>query len=108
MGWWTRWRADVQRRRAAHAALDELFRDEADLLARGRLAPRHRGRVNILEIEADSSGAITAILFGIVRHPKTHPLAPRGEEVLELLLYRPGDRSLEVVGGKNLTRTRGA
>jgi hypothetical protein len=44
------------------------------------------------------------LLFGIVRHPKTHPLAPRGEEVLELLEYRPREETLEVTGGANLSR----
>ncbi len=108
MGWWRNWREDVRRRRAAAAALDELFALRRDLLSRGRLRPDHRRRLNVLEVETDASGGITYILFGIVRHPKTHPLAPRGEDVLELLLYRPRESSLEVVGGGNLTRRKRA
>lgn len=106
MDWWRKWRENARRRRAAAAALDELFRAHPELLALGRLGAHHRRRVNILEVETSADGEVESILFGIIRHPKAHPLATRGEEVLELLLYCPRRRSLELVGGGNLTRRR--
>jgi len=39
-----------------------------------------------------------------VRHPKPHPLAPRGDEVLEALVYRPAEGTIEVAASRNLTR----
>lgn len=105
MKWWRNWRDARRRRRAAERTLDELFADPA-LLAEGRLAARHRRRINILQVETDDAGEVVEILFGIIRHPRAHPLASRGEEVLELLRHRPRERTLENVGGANLTRRK--
>ncbi len=93
-----------KRRRRAEILLDHLFAVPNDVLAQGRLRPKHRGRIHLLEIEDDDEGQISRLLLGIVRHPRTHPLAPRGEEVLELLEYRPDEGTLENVGGANLAR----
>lgn len=75
-----------------------------DLLEQARLAPRHRGRVVVLESDVVDPGEVTRVMFGIVRHPKAHPLAPRGEEVLEIIEYDVAAQVLKVVGGRNLTR----
>jgi hypothetical protein len=101
-----RWNARRRALSAARAALDELFALRPELLAEGRLKPHHRGRATILEHKLDADGRVRRVLFGIVRHPKSHPLAPRGDEVLELLEYRPLDGTLAVVGSRNLTRPR--
>ena len=99
-------RASARRLRAARGELDRLFLDPS-LLAQGRLKPHHRHRATILEIEGPGDGPIERVLFGIVRHPRSHPLARRGDDVLELLEYRPAERTLRVVGATNLTRRRG-
>ncbi|MBP7147788.1 MAG: hypothetical protein KBD01_09600 [Acidobacteria bacterium] len=100
-------RRDAARRlHAARAELDRLFAEPA-LLAQGRLKPHHRHRATILEVRGPAGEPIESVLFGIVRHPRPHPLAPRGDDVLELLEYRPAERSLRVVGASNLTRQRG-
>ena len=101
-----RWNARRRALAAARAALDELFTRRPELLAAGRLKPHHRGRATILEFECEADGDVRRVLFGIVRHPKAHPLAPRGDEVLELLEYHPLEGTLAVVGSRNLTRTR--
>jgi hypothetical protein len=102
-----RWRSSRRRRgalRAARRELDRLFFETPELLPAARLSPKHRGRVNILESDLDEHGSVTRILFGIVRHPKAHPLAPRGDEVLELIEYLPAENRLGNVGARNLTR----
>ncbi|MCU0223793.1 MAG: hypothetical protein MUF27_06940 [Acidobacteria bacterium] len=99
-----RWNARRRALAAARAALDELFARRAELLAAGRLKPHHRGRATILEYDVAPDGGVRRVLFGIVRHPKAHALAPRGDEVLELLEYRPPEGTLAVVGSRNLTR----
>ena len=104
--WWKR-RKDARRRRALGLeALDRLFLERSELLPQGRLKRRHRNRCNLLEIDLDDGGEVERLLFGIIRHPKTHPLAPRGDEVLELLEYRPREGTLQVAGSRNLTRAR--
>ena len=65
--------------RAARRALDLLFTDKARLLPQARLEPKHRGRAVVLEIEVDDDLEASRVLFGIVRHPKSHPMQPRGE-----------------------------
>lgn len=102
--WWERTRAVRQRRRAGWRELEALFTSKPKVLEQGRLRPHHAGRVNLLETELDDEGNVTRLLFGIVRHPKPHPLAPRGDEVLELLEYRPQEERLEVAGSSNLSR----
>jgi len=109
--WLERWRTARRKaaaarrdRREAAALLDALFFQRPEVLAQGRLAPHHRARVNLLEIRRGADGAVIRILLGIVRHPKSHPLQTRGEEVLELLEYRPSEGRLEIVGSRNLTR----
>jgi hypothetical protein len=99
---WKAWRARAGQRRAAHRLLDELC-TQPDVLSQARLRAHHRHRLVILEIEPELA-PIERLRLGIVRHPKSHPLQPRGEEVLEILDYRPGERTLEVVGSRNLTR----
>lgn len=84
--------------------MDELFADRPELLAQARLAPRHRARLILLDVETGEGDAVAAILLGIVRHPKPHPLAPRGDEVLEALVYRPAEGTIEVAASRNLTR----
>ncbi len=101
---WKRSRERSLGRRAAHRALDALFTRHAELLPRARLRRHHRHRCTVLEVDRDAGGGVARILFGIVRHPKAHPLAPRGEEVLELIEYRPAEGSLQNVGARNLTR----
>ena len=90
--------------RAARRALDALFGERAELLPQARLKPKHRGRAVVLEIEVDGELEASRVLFGIVRHPKAHPMAQRGEEVLELIEYLPAEGRLAVVGARNLTR----
>lgn len=102
--WWRARRAAASRLAAARRSLDVLFAARPELLARGRLKPHHRGRATILDIETAEGGEIRRILFGIVRHPRPHPLAPRGDEVLELIEYLPGEGDLRVAGSKNLSR----
>ena len=109
--WWSRLREKRARRREERArrqagwrVLEQLFREKPAVLAQGRLKPRHLNRVHLLEVDLDQHGVVTRLLFGIVRHPKAHPMAPRGEEVLELLDYRPAEETLEETGGANLTR----
>ena len=99
-----RWNARRRALAAARAALDDLFARRPELLAAGRLKPHHRGRATILEFEPEVDGSVRRVLFGIVRHPKSHPLAPRGDEVLELLEYAPHEGTLKVIGSRNLTR----
>ncbi len=101
--WWGRRRAARRRDRAARVELDRLFADPRRLAA-ARLAPRHRHRVSLLEVDAAEDGTLVRILFGIVRHPKPHPLAPRGDEVLELIEFVPPDGVPRNVGGRNITR----
>jgi hypothetical protein len=105
-GWWKQRREERARRSAGWQALERLFGEKPAVLSQGRLKPHHLHRVHLLEVDLDDGGVVTRLLFGIVRHPKAHPLAPRGEEVLELLEYRPGEETLEVTGGANLTRQR--
>jgi hypothetical protein len=102
--WWARRREERARRQAGWRALEELFGGKPGVLKQGRLKPHHLNRVHLLEVDLDERGEVSRLLFGIVRHPKAHPLAPRGEEVLELLEYRPREETLEVTGGANLTR----
>lgn len=98
-------RAARERAREAERLVDAIFAD-AELMAQARLAPRHRARLQLLEIACDAEGAIESLLLGIVRHPKAHPLAPRGEEVVEILQYVPRERTLTNVGSRNVTRSR--
>lgn len=98
------WQQRRRVHRAARHALDVLFSAPNPLLEAGRLRPHHRGRINLLDVESDSQDRPTLIVFGIIRHPKSHPLAPRGEEVLEVLEYRPLVPALTVVGARNITR----
>ena len=98
------WRKRRQTDRAARHALDILFSAPNPVLEAGRLRPHHRRRINLLDVESDSQNRPTLIVFGIIRHPKSHPLAPRGEEVLEVLEYRPREATLKVVGARNITR----
>jgi len=100
------WRARRRGLAAARKALDELFAARPDVLEEGRLKPHHRGRATILEYDVDPSGGASRVLFGIVRHPRAHPLASRGDDVLELLEYRPREGTLVVAGSKNLTLQR--
>lgn len=100
------WLAERRLRRRAREALDELFANRPDLLRQARLAPRHRHRLNVLEVEPDSGDGVRAVRFGIVRHPRPHPLAPRGDEVLEIVEYRPAEERLRVIAARNLTRSR--
>jgi hypothetical protein len=93
-----------RRRRQADALLDELFFSRPEVLDQGRLKPHHRQRVSVLEVIPKERGRITRLVLGIVRHPKAHPLQPRGEDVLEILEYRPAEGRLEVLGSRNLTR----
>ena len=102
--WRRRRSAERERRRAGWQALEELFATKPQVLRQGRLKPHHANRVHLLETDLDRHGRVVRLLLGIVRHPKSHPLAPRGEEVLELLEYRPDEETLEVTGGANLTR----
>lgn len=101
---WKRWRQSARLRRCAQRRLDELFFVHRELLAAGRLEPHHRSRISILEIDPGPDGSVERILFGIIRHPRPHPLAPRGDEVLELLDYFPDQRRLSMAGSRNLTR----
>lgn len=106
LDWLRRRRAAARLHRAGHAALDALFADPARLAA-VRLRPHHRGRVTLLEVDPAPDGALPArLLFGIIRHPKAHPLAPRGEEVLELIEYEPPDGTPRYAGGKRLSGPR--
>jgi hypothetical protein len=102
--WRNRRKAEREQRRAGWRALEELFASKPEVLRQGRLERHHANRVHLLETELDRDGRVVRLLFGIVRHPKSHPMAPRGEEVLELLEYRPDEETLEVTGGANLTR----
>lgn len=79
-----------------------LFRD-SERLAAVRLRPHHRSRATILEVEPGPGGRPVRIVFGIVRHPKSHPLAARGEDVLELIEYEPPGAP-RVLLGRNLDR----
>ncbi|MDQ7008317.1 MAG: hypothetical protein Q9Q40_13940 [Acidobacteriota bacterium] len=101
---WRRRRRQARLHRCAHRELDRLFFERRQVLAAGRLEPRHRSRITLLEVEAGASGEVRRILFGIIRHPRPHPLAPRGDEVLEVLEYLPGRGRLSVAGSRNLTR----
>lgn len=98
------WRQRRRIDRAARRALDILFSAPNPVLEAGRLRPHHRSRINLLDVESDSQGGPTLIVFGIIRHPRSHPLAPRGEEVLEVLEYRPREQVLTVLGARNITR----
>ena len=100
----SRSRERSRERRAAHRVLDTLFAEHAELLPEARLRLHHRHRCTVLEVDRDANGTVERLLFGIVRHPKAHPLAPRGEEVLELIEYCPGAGTLRNVGARNLTR----
>ena len=109
--WIERLRLSVQgamarrrQRREADALLDGLFSSRPEVLDQGRLKPHHRHRVSVLEVIPDEEGRISRLVLGIVRHPKAHPLQPRGEDVLEILEYRPAEGHLEVMGSRNLTR----
>lgn len=104
LAWWRTRRSEAKRLTRARRELDELFFRRPEVLAGGRLKPHHRGRATILEIEEGKDGAVERILFGIVRHPKPHPLAPRGDDVLELIEYWPRENRLTVAGSKNLRR----
>lgn len=103
--WLERRRQKRREAQAIEAALDSLF-EKPELLDSARLSRRHRRRLAVLEVAWSDGGAPEEIVLGIIRHPKAHPLAQRGEEVLELLIFRPGDPSLEVARGVNLTRSR--
>jgi hypothetical protein len=104
--YWASRREEARRRERASRELDRLFDERPDVLREGRLRARHRRRLVILEIEEDE-GRISRLRVGIVRHPKAHPMQPRGEEVLEILDYHVEPPRIEVVGSRNLTR-RGA
>lgn len=129
-GWFHRWRDHRLRRRErrrlhaeARRALDELFHSRPGVLQQGRLRPDQRGRCLILEVDPAPGGGgdeglehggaargnpapLAAVRFGIVRHPKSHRWAPRGEDVLEVLEYRPRPGTLRLVASRNLTRAR--
>ena len=85
------------------ACLDDLFLRQ-DLLRQGRLRPDHRRRVVVLEQELDAALTVLRLRLGIIRHPKAHPMQPRGEEVLEILDYDVASGTIEVAGSRNLTR----
>jgi len=107
MGWVERWRSWRRRRalrRRAARELDALFRERIELLRAGRLRPHHRSRVHLLEVDPAPDGTPARIRFGIIRHPRPHPLAQRGEEVLEILEYRPAADTLRLLASRNLTR----
>ncbi len=103
MGWFARWRERARLERAARAEVDALFAD-AGLLDQARLKPRHRHRINVLEIDAAPDGRVARLVLGIVRHPRAHPLATRGDEVVEILEYLPAERRVTVIGARNLSR----
>jgi hypothetical protein len=105
-----RLRAGRRRRAAAARALDRLFAS-SEAMRRARLAPRHRSRIVVLELDLAGDGSEgpdrpERLRFGIVRHPKRHPLAPRGDEVLEIHDWWPDEGRIECVGSRNLTRQR--
>ena len=93
-----------RRRREAESLLDELFDSRPGVLEQGRLKPHHRHRVSVLEWTEGADGRIAVLVLGIVRHPKAHPLQPRGEDVLEILEYEPEAGRLRNVGSRNITR----
>ncbi len=86
-----------------NACLDALFA-RPELLRQARLRPDHRHRVVVLEDELDEELRVLRLRLGIVRHPKSHPMQPRGEEVLEILDYDVPAGTIEVAGSRNLTR----
>jgi hypothetical protein len=102
-GFFKRWQERRRERGAIETCLDALFM-RPELLRQGRLRPDHRRRVVVLEKELDDEQQVKSLRLGIVRHPKAHPMQPRGEEVLEILDYDVVNETIEVAGSRNLTR----
>jgi uridine kinase len=103
------WRERRRRRRlraSARTALRGLFA-RPDRLRGTSLRPEHASRATLLDFETEGE-RVTAIAFGILRHPRPHAFSRQFHEVLEL--YRAdlaGDGPVERVKGVNLSRARG-
>ncbi len=102
----SRWRHQRRLRSQARREIDRLFAGPPSLLTQARLSRHHRHRIHLLECDARDEGEIERLLLGIIRHPRSHPLAPRGDEVLELIEYFPREGRLKNIGGANLTRCK--
>jgi uridine kinase len=93
-------------RAAARHELRGLF-DRPDRLRGTSLRPEHAARAVLLDFEAEA-GRITALAFGILRHPRPHAFSRQFHEVLEY--WRAdlaGDGPVERVKGVNLSRAKG-
>lgn len=91
--------------REARALLDRAFRTPA-LLRGTSLEPRHAGRWVLLGFEA-AEGRVTAIRFGILRHPRPYPFSRQSHKVIEVYRYDVPAGKIAVEAGRNITRAGG-
>lgn len=90
-------------RKLARRELDRLFGEHSARLRGTSLRPKHRGRTQILHVEAGP----LRIHFGIVRHPRPYAFSQQFHEVLEVWCYDVESGRLERQKGVNLSRQRG-
>ena len=105
MGWITAFRqflAARARERRARRLLDEAFL-RPDIETQSALRPDHRGRAVMLGHESGPDGAIVAIRFGIVRHPKPLRVPGVSHEVIEIYRYDVPGRRITVETSRNIT-----
>jgi hypothetical protein len=103
--WLREGRARHRLRAGARRAIAELFASPARLRGTS-LRLDQRGRAVLLDLESDGP-RLTAVAFGIVRHPRPHAFSRYAHEVLELwridlVAGGPPER----LRGVNLTRQR--
>lgn len=99
--WMRRWRL---RREAARRVAEAFASPEA--LRGTSLRRQHAARWVLLGWE-EEAGRIVRVEIGIIRHPRPYPFSPQSHKVLETYTYHVGERRMERMAGRNLTREEG-
>ncbi len=100
------WRQQRRIHREASRLVEDLFRDP-ELLRGTSLKPHHAGRWVHLGHETDDEGRVTAVRFGILRHPRPYAFSRQAHKVIEHYTYFVKQRTLTRERGFNITRDRG-
>lgn len=100
-----RWRERRRQTRLAHRTLLGLF-DDPECYRGTSLRPAHRGRVDLVDFEADGD-EISVVRFTILRHPRPYPFSRQFHAVMQLYRYDVREQKVEHEKSLNLSRLHG-